>query len=497
MRLQLLNLSCYFFFRLTVCASIAVAIAITTAVATASTAYGATSAPDSSASDNLATTILNNSIINTNGNCSPQLVADTLGNLTPIKDHPNNLPPCCINNMVNSNCEQFAAATSVSNSTVQSQSIAAASSDAASSAATATAAAAKSQHIHGDMSVSSPDLSQLDQAFAYAQGDIQARIDTKIMAKNATAMTSLNDINNMASNDKVDGVTIKGDKGVKASATTNSANASDLPCCIPPETLSPEEVLKSVLAQDENDFGPELLELSPEAQAVDFEHMQNKAALEQSPDHDWHQQLKTQTLTPSYKEIIASANSYARDTAIASAAASAGSENMGKNYRPVQTPYFEYSLNECWIELMPARENQKELYALFSNPCKATHIEVSVLRRTHYDLEDYAKKVYSSLNVDPRMHLYNDLKGAVHNGLYTISYEVFGVDNVNYITSNGDDVASILITGDISTGVAFLNSFKNRDPHLLPLFEVKEHQAPPPYNVRKDQQLAHKNHAAD
>lgn len=138
------------------------------------------------------------------------------------------------------------------------------------------------------------------------------------------------------------------------------------------------------------------------------------------------------------------------------------------------TPYFTYVTACCWNATVPPTEDNNEFYVLFSNDCLNTQIEINILPHSQYTLPFLAQHVFTTLKEGERNHSYSNVQLTVHHHGYLITYEVLGVANAHFLTTSGDDITMVVITGDLIAGVDYVNTFKRVDGNVLPQLMIPE-----------------------
>ena len=138
------------------------------------------------------------------------------------------------------------------------------------------------------------------------------------------------------------------------------------------------------------------------------------------------------------------------------------------------TPYFTYVTACCWNATVPPTVDNNEFYVLFSNDCLNTQVEINILPHSQYTLPFLAQHVFTTLKEGERNHSYSNVQLTVHHHGYLITYEVLGVANAHFLTTSGDDITMVVITGDLITGVDYVNTFKRADGNVLPQLMIPE-----------------------
>ena len=93
---------------------------------------------------------------------------------------------------------------------------------------------------------------------------------------------------------------------------------------------------------------------------------------------------------------------------------------------------------------------------------------------SQYTLPFLAQHVFTTLKEGERNHNYSNVRLTVHHHGYLITYEVLGVANAHFLTTRGDDIAMVVITGDLIAGVDYVNTFKRADGNVLPQLMIPE-----------------------
>ena len=147
------------------------------------------------------------------------------------------------------------------------------------------------------------------------------------------------------------------------------------------------------------------------------------------------------------------------------------------HYNPMHstiTPYFTYVTACCWRATVPPSEDNNEFYVLLANDCLNTQVEINILPHSQYTLPFLAQHVFTTLKEGERNNNYSNVKLTVHHHGYLITYEVLGVANAHFLTTSGDDIAMVVVTGDLVAGVDYVNTFKRADGNVLPQLSIPD-----------------------
>lgn len=141
------------------------------------------------------------------------------------------------------------------------------------------------------------------------------------------------------------------------------------------------------------------------------------------------------------------------------------------------TPYFTFVTGCCWSATVPPSSSIDEFYVLFSNDCRNTQVEINILPHSQYTLPFLAQHVFTTLKEGEQNHTYSNVQLTVHQNGYLITYDVLGAANAHFFTTSGTEIASIVVTGDLIAGVAYINTFK-RTSAVLPQLAIPEINRP-------------------